>query len=538
MSSKYKKSIYAIVLIGLGLLILWPTLQYQDFLSQGDHGRDLYVFERVLHGDLPYIDFWWVYGPLMPYYYGTFYLLFGISLSSILIGKMVLILGATLLIFLSLALFAPLPLSLLGGLYFILYQPDFFFTYNHLGGITALLGIQYCSFLFIKAQKEKYLMTALGGAFLLCLIKINFGLVALTALALTVICYTRCPIIPPTFSLRRFWLGLLLIVPSSVAIIYAFLLKDLPIYAIRQCLPYLGADHPHNAPLHKSLLALGQTIIHSIIKGPLPIFLFVLALLGLVLFFIKKPASCEIKLSKKFLLFALLSAGIMYLGNCHEFLASGVLYRYFWASPFSILILFLCLGHLTTSLSQKTNALWGSVIGLLLSLNVITSWQRFQEHTIPTQYFTPARGQIYLGNPATWLSTVTATTNFLQKNLNGKETFFALPYDTLYHFLTGKSSPTRQLIFFDHINIPPEQEERIIATLEQKQVNWIVLSNRANSPEKGLGLLGKDYCPRLAVYIKENFQHVQQFGQWHPQPGWAWNHSTRILKRCERFPSE
>ena len=59
---------YLLLTIGIGVLLHSPYHNYQDFLAQGDHGRDLYAAQAVLKGDLPYKDFWWVYGPRMPYY--------------------------------------------------------------------------------------------------------------------------------------------------------------------------------------------------------------------------------------------------------------------------------------------------------------------------------------------------------------------------------------------------------------------------------------------------------------------------------------
>ena len=80
-----------------GILITAPYVNYQDFLSQGDHGRDLYAAQAVYRGELPYRDFWWVYGPLMPYYYGLFFKIFGVHISSMILGKLILrILGGIL----------------------------------------------------------------------------------------------------------------------------------------------------------------------------------------------------------------------------------------------------------------------------------------------------------------------------------------------------------------------------------------------------------------------------------------------------------
>jgi hypothetical protein len=83
----------------MSAIFIWPELNYQDLLSQGDHGRDLYAFDAVTHGKLPYKDFWWVYGPLMPYYYGLFFKIFGVHITSVLLGRALLVILLCLLLF-------------------------------------------------------------------------------------------------------------------------------------------------------------------------------------------------------------------------------------------------------------------------------------------------------------------------------------------------------------------------------------------------------------------------------------------------------
>ena len=64
-----EKTFFLVLAIVAGILILWPLHNFQHYLSQGDHGRDLYCFKKVMEGALPYRDFSWLFGPLMPYYY-------------------------------------------------------------------------------------------------------------------------------------------------------------------------------------------------------------------------------------------------------------------------------------------------------------------------------------------------------------------------------------------------------------------------------------------------------------------------------------
>jgi hypothetical protein len=136
-------------------------------------------------------------------------------------------------------------------------------------------------------------------------------------------------------------------------------------------------------------------------------------------------------------------------------------------------------------------------------------------------------------NTPAWAKAVRDTADFLDKNLKPGEQFFALPYDPIYYYLTGRKSPTQLLIYFEHINIKEEQQQRIIADLQRQHINWIVISSRMKTSEPGLGTFGVTYGTLVAKYLRENFDPVAEFGDWQNDAGWASSHGTVILKRRE-----
>src|ERR1700691_4329863 len=87
---QHVKCLVLLSVLAVGIIITAPYANYQTYLAQGDHGRDLYAAQAVYRGELPYKNFWWVYGPLMPYYYGLFFKIFGTHISSMLLGKLIL----------------------------------------------------------------------------------------------------------------------------------------------------------------------------------------------------------------------------------------------------------------------------------------------------------------------------------------------------------------------------------------------------------------------------------------------------------------
>lgn len=525
-----------LTLLGLtilaGILINLPYHNFQNFLAQGDHGRDLYAAEAVLRGELPYKNFWWVYGPLMPYYYGAFFKFFGVAITSILLGKIILNILAGVFFFLGLCFVVPQWSAFLGALWLLVFHQDFFFTYNHAGGIALILFCVWMNLGYLKTSQIRYAFISLLGVFILGLIKINFAITALGMSLLTVavkdFIETR-----PLDSTKKLWVSLGVIgLPLAWLGIYAYFLNGLSVHEIRQCLPYLGGDEPYNnlGPL-ETIPVLLKTIWTSITASGIDIALCILVLAcsarTAILIWKKKLLTEETTM-----LWLLLGYGILfYVVNLHEFIKSGVFYRAFWSQPFSI---FLCVILINTGLSLvpkfiKT-ILALCLVGVAL-LATYSSWQRVNDFKNPQHFFGGARGGVYITNDRSWIQTVVLTTKQLNTHFNKDELFLALPYDCLYYYLTGKRSPTRQLIFFDHIHIAPEQEQKIIAELEAVPIHGILVSSRQSSHEQGLGTLGVNYCPLMTQYIMTNFSPVAKIGDWEHEPGWAWNHGTLIYKR-------
>ena len=84
--------------------------------------RDLYAAQAVYRGELPYKDFWWVYGPLMPYYYGLFFKIFGVHIGSMLLGKLILKILGGILICLGLMEVSSNIAAFFGACWFMLFQ--------------------------------------------------------------------------------------------------------------------------------------------------------------------------------------------------------------------------------------------------------------------------------------------------------------------------------------------------------------------------------------------------------------------------------
>jgi len=527
---QHVKSLVLLSVVLAGIFITATYVNFQDFLSQGDHGRDLYAAQAVYRGELPYKDFWWVYGPLMPYYYGLFFKIFGVHISSMILGKLLLRILGGILICLGMMEVSSALSAFLCACWFMLFQQDFFFTYNHLGGIAMIAGVAFCLLSYINRSSSRSAWGALGFIFILCLIKINFGFAALAVCLITVgICdrLNKKNGKPPYF-----YTVALIGIPLLTFIIYWSLLRGLSVTEIRQCLPYMEGDQPYTMSPFLAVRIFCQMTLHSIMSNWTNL-TFALLINASAVYCIYLIVKNKLSVSRKTVF--ILSLGMLclfYAANSHEYLKSGVWYRIFWAQPLSIMMTFMIID---TAIQNIPKTFRKIVFTFLAGLSLFC-WFSTERYLISakveSQYLSLPRGGIYITNSPSWIATVSQTTEFLDKTLKSDELFFALPYDCLYYYLTGKRTPTRQLIFFDHIKIPAEQERSVIAELEKNHVNYVLLSSRAYvSQEPGLGYFGTSYCPLIGKYIQDHFSPMARFGDWTNEPGWAWNHGTLILKR-------
>ncbi len=529
------KNIPLVILLFLvGICILYPYHNFQISLAQGDNGRDLYCFRQTLEGKIPYRDYWWVYGPLMPYYYSFFYKLFGINIQSILVGKIALQLVCGIFVFLICSSFAARSLATIAALWFWAFSPDFAYTYNHIGGIMLLFSIIYFIFQYIKEPRVVWIIFSFISVFILGFIKINVGIFNLIAV---LICFLALGVWQKnlTGQKRNLLICGALVIPGVTFLIYALLFHGLPAHYVGQCLPYLKSNyHYYTSPLI-AIKTLGQIYVSHLFSNRFNLLFGIIIILSAVKVLQMFTSSKSDKNLKNNITTVLFTLCLFFVVNCHEFIASGIPYQVYWTTPFTILMIFFVLSQAIADFPKTISRLLYGTLVIIVFLNVCGTWGIIQSYKISRRYLDFPTAKIYCANSPEWISTVTETSDYLKGVLKNGEMFFALPYEPLYYFLLERNSPTRELIFFDHLNIAEEQEHDIIRQLEDKNVNFILISSRISSPTKGLGTFGKTYCPVLSKYFDDHFQAVASFGDWQTPPTISWeHHGTKILKRVVR----
>ncbi len=524
------KTVFFLLTILFGIIIFYPFHNFQLHLTQGDHGHNLYCFRKTFEGAIPYRDYWWVYGPLMPYYYSLFFHLFGVSIHSVLLGQMILNFICGLLVYRTLSLFVRPFLAFTAAIWYWIFFPPFEHTYNHIGGIFCILWIVYYFFLYIRRPRSRYLYLVLAGVLILALIKLNFGLSMWGGLLLG-LWFTDWLLKNPPLRSKRWFYYCFLLLPFAVLIFYGYFVKGLPFYAIRQCLPYLSGDQPFHSSFRDSILSFMKFCFvnwqsywsHQWLGG-----LTVLSLIALIVLFKKRLLD---SIQQKQILVVLGVLGIFIFLNLHEFFLSGVTYRAQWSRPLQILAVFFIIGMATQKFPGWIAVSVCLFIMVLAGEAHLTRVNFIHQVKKPWQYIPLKEGGIYIGNDPPWLATVLQTTEFLKENLKEDETFLALVYEPLYYFFTGKDSPSRLLIFFNHIHIHPDQEVEIITQMETRRVPLVLISNRYQTHEPVFGNFGQTNCPSLSAYLNKYYQTVATFGQWEQSAEWFANHGVKILKK-------
>ena len=529
----YQKLFFFLLTVVLSAFILFPVHDLQVGLAQGDHGRDLYAFSQTMRGAAPYQDYFWTYGPLMPYVYGLIFKVLGASIQSALAGEILFALLATAFFYLALSCFVPLFWASLAAVWFASFYAHFPHTFNHAGGVSVLIFLYLMLACYVKTKDRKFLGLGFVALVVLSLIKLNFGLCGFTVFLLSgLLIELYDGTVKQTW---RFYLFAALASVGAVVLVHLWFIRGLALYYVLQCFSllksYQQTGYAAGASVTQNISALLQgawaqiaafwpfQLVAGMAAGSLA-FLAVTLKNGRHGHDFKREVALSLGIA---VIFAVLCL--------HEAFLTVMPYAKNWAQPFLILLIFLVI----TLAAPKAPRALQVVLAFFLAAVIWTNTQRLHRviHFFknPLQHFQIGRNNAYVTNSANWFLTIHQTVYFLNTTLGPKELFFALPYEPLYYFLTEKQSPTKEIEFFTFMNIPPAQEQEIIANLENKKVNYIVLSNRCRSDEAGLGVFGKDHCPLLARYILENFTVVASFGDWDQPAGWIENHAVRVLKR-------
>lgn len=499
-------------------LLFWvPVLDVHPALSTGDNGRDLYAFWMTLQGKWPCRDYWWQYGPLMPLYYAFWFLLGGINLISVRMGLAVSYFLCSFFAYRTLRLLTSPAVAFLSSLAFLSF--DMGWSYNHMGTFPFLFFAIFClwRFFFTHQVRWGYFGTlALAG---MALVKSNIGVTSLAAFWVLLLLHQgflkfRTP--QGTLPWKHF-IFIPLIFGVVTLGVYALTFWGLPFDQIDHCLTLRPSYHRWSDQTSNSLkywINFKHLILRFLVWEPRRLlglgtvsFLSVLALWGL-----RQRRLGERE--KEILLMVVGSLFFFGLVNALDyFLVDGLIYRFdFWFFP--ILVLWVGL------MAEWAGSLFGRgqkkiLAGLLFFLLIWFPFRNMKEALawkIPVRYWDFPHGQVYIGGPLVAVQAIKEVTYFILEKTRPDQEIFAIPYDPLYCFLSGRRQAVRELHITRFVSPSGEQEQALIQELEAKQTPYIILSSRYRSKE--IGDFGITHVKKLARYISENYRGIKTFGSW------------------------
>lgn len=493
-SEKTNNTKYLYIVLIVVILILYMLSFGKFFLNDGDHGRDLLSFLMTSEGKLPYVDYNWIYGPLMPFYYG---LLFKILSPNILIasaGWYFIFTLAIIMFYITVKdSFNPL-IAVITTILFVVYHGFFYHTFNHVGGSLVIITILFCFIRFIRTEEIKYLHLTSLCMVVLGLIKFNMLLAM----------FISCLIVLFLVSKKELFRFIPAVIVPLMVIYGGFILLTSG-FSVESIFPYSS----------KLLMASPDPFIVNVLN---PLFIapsiasiknvFILAQYNVlysksayfIVFLISLVTLLFVYKDKKqfYIMLFLVIATIL---TMHEFIMVGTDYSLrMWVLPILLLSVTYSVMYWVEPRLKLRKVVFGIVTYIALFgflVNILIYSADFKHLSLDR-----AKVDVY---PASFVPFATSITQYIQANTTIKDKVLAIPYNTLYLFLSDRRSPSKQNEFLYLSGVNKKKENRVIEDLKADNTRLILYSNMVSEEGIGTGYFGKTHCKKLAEYITENY---------------------------------
>lgn len=482
---------------------------YLNSADEGDFGRDLYNFYLVSKGNLPYVDFNWIYGPLAPIIYGLNFNIIGKSILSALNLWYIIYFIICITIYITVKFFSNHFTGFLSVIFFIGYHGFKFNSFNHSIGIIFILLSLLLLYKYLDSNNLKYLYCTSISCFLLTLTKLNMGIAFFTGFFGTLLIIS---LINKKHIKHICYAGVLSLLLTIV--FYGGLLLYTPVDQLTKNFPFFGSDHQYyHLPLIEKFINCENTIISPVVffnkfassiyfSISLNIWVFIIILIGITLcFFIYKKE----KASKNFTFILTLSLCALF--TTHEFIIATSFYslRYWTLAIIIILFLFIATYLINTYKEKKIFKPIFTILSILfITILSFKYYNIISFNTIKGHYYPHQRAMVKISN-IHWLLLTVEAVNYIEKNSKKGEKILTLPYNALYNFITDRDQPSKITEFSYISNITNKDEKNIIANMENNKVNLIMYAIKESDLDSGSGKFGKTHCQKLDKYIKDNY---------------------------------
>ncbi|MEW5818629.1 MAG: hypothetical protein AB1782_00430 [Cyanobacteriota bacterium] len=499
---------YSFIVYGYRLPVDFGT-----YVDEGDFGRDLYYFYLVSKGNLPYVNFNWIYGPLTPLLYGLTFKIFGVSAFIALTLWYLQYIVCVYLIYYIIKDFSNHLFAFLGAMLFIIYYEGFLLlVFNH---ITGLLFILLCWFIlnkYLDSGNNKYLYLFSVSCFLITITKLNMGLAFTFPIFLILAGYNLLNKKDFKHVIKAGLLYLLLCL-----FVYMPLILYSPVDQLHKSFPYSSkylTMIPHT--FIQSLLYADNefiSIFNSHINGALlilfsiytsNIWYFIVALSGIAMsIVIYKTKGKE---NTDYLYIIILSTTIISCSN-EFFLIKSFYSLRLWCLCSAIILIFYILNYILIIL--KDNKYLKPLMIIVTAIFAVgfmaKSYLFFFPNSLNSVYCSQERLKISTTR-LPWHIAMSKTIQYILDHTKQTDKLLAIPYCSLYNFVSKREAPSRYTEFLLISGVTEEDEKKVIKDIEKNRVNTILYINKVGPSYTGFGYFGESHCKILDRYIKDNYR--------------------------------
>jgi hypothetical protein len=521
------KGNWALVVLTLLLVLVFVNygyvlpLDFRGGCDEGDFGRDLYYYYLASKGQLPYIDFNWIYGPLTPVLYGLVFRIFGVSAFNALTVWYLFYITSIYLIYFIVKIFSSPKAGLLAALIFILFYENLMIpVFNHVSGLPFILLSLWFLKKYLENYDKKYVYWLAVSCFFITITKLNMGM-AFSG--------------PVFFFLFIFGLlnkqGIKHILGATGVyfalnlLIYGGLILHSPLDQLNKSFPYSSNN------LMVSTFSFWENLFMShrnfvmaysnyTIDQPVSRFLFdfftfnwwyfvviVAGFIAAVVLFRK-----EGKASKAFIYTWILSFAA--LGCTHEFILTGKNNTLkAWSLAIIIVLGFYVYQVLARHFADQRYfkiARWAVLLFIIIGVGY-KSYIFFQPYSYHRYYCKNDRLKINVIYPH-WYKEMNYAIKYILATTDEGDKLLTLPYNNYYNFVTNRLQPSRYTEFLWISGVTEEDQKKVIEDIEENKVKVIMYSIKRSNPQAfGFGTFGQTHGFILDKYIKDNYEIDENF---------------------------
>lgn len=485
---------------------MWPL----SSTSEGDFGRDLYDFYLVSKGQLPYVDFNWIYGPLVPLLYGLMFKIFGVSVLNAVSLWFLIYFIAIVLMFYLVKSFSNAFIGFLAGSTLLISYGIIAQTFNHITGVCFIILALMFTKKYLDTSQPKFLYLCSLSTFFLAITKLNIGIAFAVPLFFFILLYSYLNKKPLLHII-----GSIAMLIGLTFIVYGSLIYLSPIDQLHKSFPYSQKSIMLPVTNFASSLfeADAALITYEIAKHKyfnlfyfiysLNLWYFIIMFLGLIFaYYIYKKETLS---SPN--LFYILILSFCAIACTHEFIIAGTAYslRFWPLISLIVLVSFIAqylLDNWNTKKYFKPIFITFCVllfIGLSGKLYIASLYQRYYNHYCPYQRVKVG----FINFP--WFITMFKASEYIKANTLPDEKLFSLPYNMFYNFVTEREQPSRYCEFLYITGLTDKDQQKVIEDIEQNKVKLILYSRKVGGKILGMGNFGQTHCIILDKYIKENY---------------------------------